>query len=219
MLNIYDIPPDARPDQVYGTAEHFRRVAAKNATAPVRRAVESPIYAGPDLHTAEEWRAHYNAVKARILKAGIRPVFVPTAIDQAKLSEDNPTTISHRDQPIGNKPEIYGPSTYLYLKWLGSGISTSKLIMQETAGYFGVSEIDMKSDRRTKNVVIPRHVAMYMLRNSTLLSLPQIGRVFGGRDHTTILHAVQSVTRLLDEGDQAITCAVSHIRDAIGATQ
>jgi chromosomal replication initiation ATPase DnaA len=52
---------------------------------------------------------------------------------------------------------------------------------------------DIKSARRTKNVVLPRQLAMYMVRKLTLLSLPAIGRRFGGRDHTTAIHAVNKI--------------------------
>lgn len=61
---------------------------------------------------------------------------------------------------------------------------------------FKVSRIDMLSGRRTKDVVLPRHVAMYLSRKMTLQSIPEIGRRFGGRDHTTVLFAIAKIDRL-----------------------
>jgi chromosomal replication initiator protein len=53
------------------------------------------------------------------------------------------------------------------------------------------------SSRRTANVVRPRQVAMYLAKQLTLRSLPEIGRRFGGRDHTTVLHAVRKIENLV----------------------
>jgi chromosomal replication initiator protein len=53
------------------------------------------------------------------------------------------------------------------------------------------------SSRRTANVVRPRQVAMYLAKSLTLRSLPEIGRRFGGRDHTTVLHAVRKIEGLV----------------------
>jgi chromosomal replication initiator protein len=56
----------------------------------------------------------------------------------------------------------------------------------------------MLSSRRTANVVRPRQIAMYLAKTLTLRSLPEIGRRFGGRDHTTVLHAVRKIEHLAD---------------------
>jgi chromosomal replication initiator protein len=53
------------------------------------------------------------------------------------------------------------------------------------------------SSRRTANVVRPRQIAMYLAKTLTLRSLPEIGRRFGGRDHTTVLHAVRKIETLV----------------------
>ena len=53
------------------------------------------------------------------------------------------------------------------------------------------------SSRRTANVVRPRQIAMYLAKTLTLRSLPEIGRRFGGRDHTTVLHAVRKIESLV----------------------
>lgn len=57
----------------------------------------------------------------------------------------------------------------------------------------GVTLADLKSRRRTANVVRPRQVAMYLAKEMTSQSLPDIGRRFGGRDHTTVIHAVAKI--------------------------
>lgn len=68
---------------------------------------------------------------------------------------------------------------------------TMREIIEEVALKYGVRVIDMKSSRRTRDLVVPRQEAMYRCAKETMCSLPQIGRAFGGRDHTTVLHSVR----------------------------
>lgn len=75
-------------------------------------------------------------------------------------------------------------------------------IQRVTCRHFQIKRLDMLSDRRTKNLVRPRQVAMYLSKEITLRSLPEIGRRFGGRAHTTVLHAVRKIEVLKDvDGD------------------
>ena len=69
-------------------------------------------------------------------------------------------------------------------------------IQRAVARQYNVSRADLLSSRRTANVVRPRQVAMYLAKILTLRSLPEIGRRFGGRDHTTVLHAVRKIETL-----------------------
>ncbi|BAR98374.1 chromosomal replication initiator protein DnaA [Blastochloris viridis] len=66
-------------------------------------------------------------------------------------------------------------------------------IIRIVAEHSGITKQDVLSSRRTANVVLPRQVAMYLAKTLTLRSLPEIGRRFGGRDHTTVLHAVRKI--------------------------
>ena len=70
-------------------------------------------------------------------------------------------------------------------------------IQKMTASYFSITVDDLISKRRTKAVVRPRHIAMYLAKTMTTRSLPDIGRRFGGRDHSTVIHAVNKITETL----------------------
>jgi len=70
-------------------------------------------------------------------------------------------------------------------------------IQRAIARHFNVPRGDLLSARRTANVVRPRQLAMYLAKTLTLRSLPEIGRRFGGRDHTTVLHAVRKMEALI----------------------
>ncbi len=74
-------------------------------------------------------------------------------------------------------------------------------IQKLVASHYSVSRADILSARRTATVVKPRQVAMYLSKTLTLRSLPEIGRRFGGRDHTTVLHAVRKIEGLRAAND------------------
>jgi len=69
-------------------------------------------------------------------------------------------------------------------------------IQKAVADYFKLKQADLLSERRTRAVARPRHVAMYLAKQLTTRSYPDIGRRFGGRDHTTVLHAVKRIEEL-----------------------
>ncbi len=74
-----------------------------------------------------------------------------------------------------------------------------QLIMSEVANYFGLTVDDLCSGSRTHVLVTARQIAMYLCRELTDLSLPKIGQLFGGRDHTTVMHADRKIRQLMSE--------------------
>ena len=69
-------------------------------------------------------------------------------------------------------------------------------IQKKVAQHFNIKVSDMSSARRSRTVARPRQIAMYLSKNLTSRSLPEIGRRFGNRDHTTVIHAVRKVEEL-----------------------
>jgi chromosomal replication initiator protein len=84
--------------------------------------------------------------------------------------------------PTGGEPEI-----------------TASAIMAQTSSYFGVSMDDLCGSNRNRTLVNARQIAMYLCRELTELSLPKIGQEFGGRDHTTVMHAERKIRQLMSE--------------------
>ncbi|WHH57248.1 chromosomal replication initiator protein DnaA [Petroclostridium sp. X23] len=80
-----------------------------------------------------------------------------------------------------------------YLSTNSTRIITPSVIQEIVGKYFNIRLEDFKSSKRTKNVAYPRQIAMYLSRELTELSLPKIGEEFGGRDHTTVIHAVSKI--------------------------
>ena len=70
---------------------------------------------------------------------------------------------------------------------------TSELVMQTVTDYYGLNPDDLTGTTRRREITVPRQIAMYLTRELTGMSLPQIGTVFGGRDHTTVLHSCKTV--------------------------
>jgi len=72
-------------------------------------------------------------------------------------------------------------------------------IQRKVGDFFGVKLTDLKAKNRTKAVAFPRQIAMYLARQLTHASLAEVGRAFGGKDHTTVLHAVDKIQGLLKD--------------------
>ena len=81
---------------------------------------------------------------------------------------------------------------------------TMNTIKAEVAEYYGITIKDMDSSKRSRNLVVPRQVAMYLCKEMTDNSLPQIGKEFGGRDHTTVLHACKKISGNMMEMQETI---------------
>lgn len=87
-------------------------------------------------------------------------------------------------------------------------------IQRATALQFGLTKTDLLSHRRTKQIVGPRQIAMYLAKVMTVRSLPDIGRRFGGRDHTTVLHAVRKIEKEL-QTDASLQKVVEGLKSTI----
>jgi chromosomal replication initiator protein len=88
-------------------------------------------------------------------------------------------------------------------------------IQRHVADYFNVRLADLLSARRARAVARPRQVAMYLSKQLTARSLPEIGRKFGGRDHTTVMHAVKRIDELR-EIDSALDDDLQHLNRVLG---
>ena len=84
-------------------------------------------------------------------------------------------------------------------------------VLQATATYHQLSLDDLLSKRRTKEVVRARQIAMYLAREETDASLPEIGAAIGGRNHSTVLYGYQKIAKSV-EADAALRREVSEIR-------
>ncbi len=78
-------------------------------------------------------------------------------------------------------------------------IVTIEQIQRKVSDFFGVKLSDLKAKNRTRAVAFPRQIAMYLARQLTHSSLSEVGRSFGGKDHTTVLHAVDKIRTLLQD--------------------
>ncbi|MFD2092548.1 chromosomal replication initiator protein DnaA [Blastococcus deserti] len=102
-----------------------------------------------------------------------------------------------------NKQQVDLPLAELVLKDLISDEQgpqiTAAIIMAATAEYFSVTMEELQGTNRSRTLVNARQIAMYLCRELTELSLPRIGASFGGKDHTTVMHAVKKITNLMSE--------------------
>jgi chromosomal replication initiator protein len=87
-------------------------------------------------------------------------------------------------------------------------------IQETVASYYNIPIEEMKGRRRDKHIVFPRQVAMYLIREETASSLPAIGQAFGGKDHTTVLHAYEKIAELSRE-DQRLQVSLRELRERL----
>lgn len=92
---------------------------------------------------------------------------------------------------------------------------STETILQSVANFYNIKISDLKGQRRLKQLVRPRHVAMYLVRRHTELSFPEIGRLFGNRDHATVQHACKKITSLLGK-DADLRNAVQTLERSLG---
>jgi chromosomal replication initiator protein len=76
---------------------------------------------------------------------------------------------------------------------------TIEMVMQAVSDHFKVSIDELRSQKKTRHIVLPRQIGMYLCRKLTRHSLPEIGNAFGGRDHSTVIHSYNKVTKDVDK--------------------
>ncbi|MFN3477517.1 MAG: helix-turn-helix domain-containing protein, partial [Candidatus Methylomirabilales bacterium] len=92
---------------------------------------------------------------------------------------------------------------------------TAELIQQAVAEFYRVKVEDLNAKGRHKSIVLPRQVAMYLCRTLTGASLPDIGQAFGGKDHTTVLHACEKIKKRMAQ-DDAFRRQIENLAASIG---
>lgn len=114
-----------------------------------------------------------------------------------------------------NNSEITLDFTKRILSGIFGKIEKKKIDAEEVktvvSSYFSISVEDIEGGKRSQDYTIPRQIAMYLIREFTNLSLPQIGTLFGGRDHTTVLYSIDKIKRELKK-DENLKAAVEEIR-------
>ncbi|WP_394016095.1 helix-turn-helix domain-containing protein [Roseixanthobacter pseudopolyaromaticivorans] len=120
---------------------------------------------------------------------------------ERRLQEERRARIAHARMVSGldKIDETIRPAPPPQRDWLSVNPQVPPImrIQRAVCSYYGISRVDLLSERRTANLIMPRHIAMFLAKTLTLCSLPEIGRRFGGRDHTTVLHAIRRIDALL----------------------
>jgi chromosomal replication initiator protein len=90
---------------------------------------------------------------------------------------------------------------------------TSEMVIRAVAGYFGLKPTQLKSKNNARRISQPRQIAMYVCKEVTRLSLPQIGKDFGGKHHTTVLHSIRKIDEMKKK-DSEIAAALLKIKQS-----
>jgi chromosomal replication initiator protein len=89
-------------------------------------------------------------------------------------------------------------------------------IQKVVAAHFNVTTTDLKGQRRHRAIALPRMIAMFLARNHTPSSFPEIGHRFGNRDHSTVISAVRKIQELMDQRDPSVERAVTELQRTLG---
>lgn len=172
-----------------------------------------------------DWRS--SATPSQIREAKLRHARAERIKSLARV--DRPViclSASQRSRAINNEPGAsvdYSTMWFYDLVKAGEGTRLPKIegktridqIQMACAKHFGVTRSDILSARKTAKVVRPRHIAYYLSKVLTLKSLPEIGRRFSNRDHTSILHGIRKIERLR-QADAEVEADVTAILLALG---
>ena len=90
-------------------------------------------------------------------------------------------------------------------------VLTPSLIQETVAAYYGLTVDAFSAKRRDQEVAFPRQIAMYLSRCMTDWSLPKIGDAFGGRNHTTVMHAHEKITEQI-KSDPALSATIADLK-------
>lgn len=167
--------------------------------------------------------AHYHEIARRLGRGHVAKLVAadrvaPLALE--KLPEPAPVSESiwvkaskiarpERRQPHPSDAEIYAKPIIIPSKWIVEYRQTlaqmpTKVracdVIKAASDYYGLPAYEIIGKCRTKTVALSRQIAIYVFHKASGRSLPETSRSFGGRDHSTILHSVRKVTRLLGEG-------------------
>ena len=124
-----------------------------------------------------------------------------------------PAAAPEPPEPPREPPEP--PRDWLYV---GSGFEQRDrvhIIVSTVCVHFSISPNELKSACRIHPIVRARHVASFLLRELLALSLPKIGTILGGRDHTTILNGYNRIKHKLAEGDPELSALIDHVRGLV----
>jgi chromosomal replication initiation ATPase DnaA len=95
-------------------------------------------------------------------------------------------------------------------------LASPKAVIEKTAAYFDLLPADIIGSRRDKDIVVPRQIAMYLMRHELGLSFPKIASCVGGRDHTTAMHSVTKIEKMI-EVDDGLRGEVSHLKERLSS--
>ena len=93
-------------------------------------------------------------------------------------------------------------------------VVNAETIIKTVGNYFSLKPTDLTGAGRRRDIMIPRQIAIYLTRELTEMSLPQIGTAFGNRDHSTVLHSISQISKAIQEND-GVASQVDDLRQMV----
>lgn len=159
----------------------------QNVLAPC----DNPDIVGSDLLLAKLYENHPECVAPKRLQVVEIVEPEPAAVVVPVINQGPPQLAQVIPIPVSDVPFVPAQPSL-------------NLIIREVAEFYGLSLLEIISDRRNLEIVRPRQTAMYLAKKLTTKSYPFIGRYLGGRDHTTVLHATRKIEELMGSSPRLV---------------
>lgn len=148
------------------------------------------------------------AILERRQRMGMGAAVPVIRLDLIRPATDNPApkSVNHVGVESVDIPRFLPPRRTDWTRLVSDAIlrpCDARIILRHVYLKTGIKVLDLQSARRTADIVLPRMIACWVMREYTMMSLPQIGKHLGGRDHTTVLHSIRRMEELR-ETDPAV---------------
>ena len=152
------------------------------------------------------------------LTAGPRPI--SRSLEPLRMERPDPSRVMPFKWAIrfNEGPCVHGMFGSNPWNSRGTHIPTFYNILDEVCRYYEIERTELVSDRRHKEVCLARQVVMYLAKELTARSLPYIGRMMGGKDHTSVLHAIRRIRRQM-ETDPELTARIEMLSQKLGVSK
>jgi len=148
---------------------------------------------------AYSWEAGGQKVLNAFKEGAFDTLSQPLDVQQLRFALDRACRRGALSRELAEARRLLGSNRVQGLLGNSKAIDRVCEVTRKVAEVFGIKLSDMRAQNRTKSVAFPRQIAMYLSRQLTHASLSDVGRAFGGKDHTTVLHAVTKLQTLIQE--------------------
>lgn len=167
------------------------------------------------MSVVEDFHRQHKERLARIASRAVEPVKKPEVVKEEQPDKIIPLTKEDQINDWVERQKEMAAELFAIAGLPTENSVSVERIQREVCRHYGIARTDMISGRRTKHLVVPRMVAIHLTRRLTTKSYPEIGRRFGGRDHTTCMHSDRRVSLMMAD-DVRLQASIEMMIEKLG---